>query len=201
MARRARRPCSTKTRGTSARRARCRSSTSRTRELRAALADAPKIGESLCDDVPRALRRGPAAPRRSTACRTCSTRRSCAASTTTRARRSSSSGRTRTPTRRSAAAGATTASSRRSAARRRPGSGSAPASSGCCSRSRTRASRAEPPQARRLLRRRRTRSRERSCSRARRAAPRGRLGRHRLRRPLVQGPDDAGRRAPARARS
>ena len=90
--------------------------------------------------VPRALRRSSSGTSTRSACRTCSTRRSCAGSTTTRARRSSSSGPTRTPTRRSAAAGATTASSRRSAARRRRGSASAPASSGCCSRSRTRAS-------------------------------------------------------------
>ena len=79
-----------------------------------------------------------------TACRTRSTRRSCAGSTTTRARRSSSSGRTRTPTRRSAAVDATTGWSRRSAAHRRPGSASAPGSSGCCSRSRTRASPPSP---------------------------------------------------------
>ena len=52
--------------------------------------------------------------------------------------------RGRRRSRRSAPAAATTASSRRSAARRRPGSGSAPGSSARCSRSRTKASSAEP---------------------------------------------------------
>ena len=75
--------------------------------VRAALADAPKIGESLCDaclehfaEVRRYLD--------ASACRTPSSRPSCAASTTTRARRSSSSGRTRGRSRRSAPADATT---------------------------------------------------------------------------------------------
>ena len=52
--------------------------------------------------------------------------------------------------------------------------------------------------ARRLLRRRRRRAARRVADRARRAAPRGRRGRHRLRRALAQGADDAGRRARAR---
>ncbi len=107
--------------------------------VRAALEDAPKIGESLCEDcrvhfdqVQRHSTR--------TACRTRSTRRSYVASTTTPGRRSSSSGLTRTRTRRSAAADATTASSRRSAVHRRQASASAPAWSACCSRSRTKGS-------------------------------------------------------------
>ena len=113
--------------------------------MRAALEDAPKIGESLCDACREHFDAGAARTSISTACRTCSTRRSCAGSTTTRARRSSSSRRSRTRTRRSAAAAATTASSRRSAVRRRPASASAPGSSGCCSRSSSRASRSSTP--------------------------------------------------------
>ena len=76
--------------------------------LRAALADAPKIGESLCDECRRALRGGMRLPRRVRGRRTRSSRRSCVASTTTRARRGSSSAPTRTRSRRSAAAAATT---------------------------------------------------------------------------------------------
>ena len=67
-------------------------------QVRAALADAPKIGESLCDEC-RGTSTRSERHSTSTAFRTSSTRRSSAASTTTRARRSSSSGRTRTPTR------------------------------------------------------------------------------------------------------
>ena len=72
--------------------------------VRAALEDAPRIGESLCDDAARTSTK---CVRTSscTACRSCSTRRSYAASTTTRVRRSSSSARTRTRTRPSAAGG------------------------------------------------------------------------------------------------
>ena len=112
---------STRTRGTSARRAPCRSSTSRTSSVRAALADAPKIGDSLCDACREHFDAVRAPPRRVRRPRTSSIRRSCAASTTTRARRSSSSGPRRTSTRRSAAAAATTGWSRRSAAPATPG--------------------------------------------------------------------------------
>ncbi len=61
--------------------------------LRAALADAPTIGESLCARLPGALRRGARPSSTPTASATRSTRCSCAGSTTTRARRSSSSDR------------------------------------------------------------------------------------------------------------
>ena len=105
-------------------------------KVRAALQDAPKIGDSLCDECARALRSRTRPISTRTASGTRSTRRSCAASTTTAAPPSSSSARTRARRRRrSAAAAATTTSSRRSAARRPPGSASAPASSGSCSRS------------------------------------------------------------------
>ena len=98
--------------------------------VRAALQDAPKIGESLCDECAEHFAQVRALLDR-TASRTRSTRRSCAASTTTRARRSSSSARTRARRpRRSAAAAGTTTSWRRSAATRRPASASAQASSG-----------------------------------------------------------------------
>ena len=160
--------------------------------MQAALADAPKIGDSLCDacrehfDAVRAPARPPRRPVRS------SCRRSCAGSTTTRARRSSSSARRRTSTRRSAAAAATTVSSRRSAARRRRASASAPASSGCCSRSSARRRSAEPPalDVFFVVERRAARRRPRVDGRA---APARRLLRHRLRRPLAQGPAHAGR--------
>ena len=165
----------------------------KTPALRAALADAPKIGESLCADVPDALRRGPSASR--------PLRRSLRARPDARARPRLLHAhdlrvrrrRSRTRTRRSAAAAATTASSRRSAARRRRESASAPASSGCSSRSRRR-HRGRAAGARRLLRRSTTTRRATLLlAAARRAAPGGLSRRHRLRRPLVQGPDDAGR--------
>ena len=128
-----------------------------------------------------------------TASPTRSCRRSCAASTTTRARRGSSSGPMRA-----------TQSSTISGGGRydglveeiggppTPGSASAPVSSGCCSRSRTRASRADAPALDVFF----------ASTTARRAAivaallaelrARGRRGRHRLRRPLAQGPADPG---------
>ena len=106
--------------------------------VQAALQDAPKIGESLCDECREHFDAGAGVPRRSTGSRTRSCRRSCAASTTTRARPSSSRRpRPATPRTRSAPAGATTGSSRRSAASRRRGSASARGSTGSCSRSRT----------------------------------------------------------------
>ena len=161
--------------------------------VRAALADAPKIGESLCDacrehfdDVRRyldALRRAVHARRR----------RSSAASTTTRARPSSSSAPTRTRTRRSAAAAATTGSSRRSAARRRPAIGFgagierlllALENEGVASRSRALdvffVARRRAPRDRVLA----------GCWPS--CGAQGSARRHRLRRPLAQGPDDAG---------
>ncbi len=159
--------------------------------VRAALEDAPKIGESLCDDC-RRISTTCSARSSCTACRTSSTRRSCAASTTTRARRSSSSGPTRTPTRRSAAAAATTGWSSRSAARRRRRSGSAPGSSGCCSRSRTRASRSQPTPIDVFIVVRGGRAARRVLAALAELRRAGRGGRRRLRRPLVQGTDDAG---------
>ncbi len=96
---------------------------------RAVLDEAPRIGDHLCPDCRRALRRRcsswcapPASSRGSTS-------GSCAASTTTRARPSSSTPTGSAPRAASAAAAATTAWSSRSAARRRPASAGAAASS------------------------------------------------------------------------
>ena len=77
--------------------------------VQAALADAPKIGDSLCDACREHFAQRARVPRRVSACATSSSRRSCAASTTTRARRSSSRTRRSAPRARSAAAAATTA--------------------------------------------------------------------------------------------
>ena len=58
--------------------------------VRRVLAEAPTIGESLCERLPRALRGGAAASSTPTGSATSSSRRSCAGSTTTRAPCSSS---------------------------------------------------------------------------------------------------------------
>ena len=72
-------------------------------------------------------------------------------------------------------------------------SASAPGSSGSLLALENEGVAVAPPAARRLLRRRRRRTARRVLAAARRAAAGGHRRRHRLRRPLVQGPDDPGR--------
>ena len=154
--------------------------------VRAALADAPKIGDSLCDECAEHFGRvrghldayGVAVHRRADA----------------RARprllhahrlRVHRPGRERAA-RRSAAAAATTASSRRSAARRRRASASAPGSSGSCSSLELEGVTAEAPLLDVFFAVEPGHSGDRRY--VARAARRGFRRRHRLRRPLAQGP-------------
>ena len=114
---------------------------------------APTIGDSLCDGLPRALRGGARLPGRLRRALRGRADASCGGSTTTRARPGSSSGPRRARRARSRAAeAATTASSRSSAGRPRRESASAQGSSGFSSRSRRPSRASRRGRDRRLLR-------------------------------------------------
>ena len=161
---------------------------------RAALDEAPKIGESLCAECVERFAVVPARPRRDAASRTAR------ADARSRARLLLAhdlgvrrpAGRTRTRLSREAAA--TTTSSRRSAGRRRPASASAPESSACSSRWRPRASRTpSAPTIDVFFALDEGAPRELSPAGSPSSERRGIVGRHRLCAPLAQGPAHAGR--------
>ena len=176
----------------------------KTPSVRAALEDAPKIGESLCARLPRAFRRRPPP--------TGPLRRSVRPRPDARPRarlllahdlRVHRAGRERQlddlrrrPLRRARRADRRPADSRRSA--------SAPVSSGSCSRSRTRASPSSSPGSTSSSSSTMLASRDATLQILAELRRCRHLRRHRLRRTVVQGPDDPGRperRAHGRDRS